>query len=131
MSHHIESLGQKDRDLVVLAAFQTVARFTDATKRRYARLGRNCALVGALGIEMPASPAAGVRGASLASDDALAGEWTVVVVGSHYAGALIAKDLGDTGPERDRRFEFLVTHDRAIVLDAARSLLSRLVPLSY
>jgi DICT domain-containing protein len=60
----------------------------------------------------------------------LAGEWTVVVVGSHYAGALIAKDLGDTGPERDRRFEFLVSHDRTLVLDAARSLLSRLVPLN-
>jgi hypothetical protein len=130
MSRHLESLGQKDRDLVVLGAFQTAERFTDATRRRYEQLGLHCALVGALGIGMPTAPALGVRGASLALDDELSGEWTVVVVGSHYAGALIARDCGDSGPERDRRFEFLVSHDRALVLDAARSLLVRLVPLT-
>ena len=129
MSRHLESLGHKDRDLVVLAAFQTVEQFTSATKRRYEKLGSHCPLVGALGIGMPTDPAVGVRGANLSQDDALAGEWTVVVVGSHYAGALIAKDCGDAGPEIDRRFEFLVSHDRALVLDAARSLLSKLIPL--
>ena len=130
MSQHIESLGHKDGDLVVLAAFQTAERFTVATRGRYEKLARHCPLVGALGVGMQAAPARGVRGASLAPDDDLAGEWTVVVVGSHYAGALIAKDLGDAGPELDRRFEFVITHDRALVLDAARSLLARLVPLS-
>jgi hypothetical protein len=54
----------------------------------------------------------------------------VGVVGSHYAGALIARDCGDAGPEIDRRFEFLVSHDRALVLEAARSLLSKLIPLN-
>jgi EAL domain-containing protein (putative c-di-GMP-specific phosphodiesterase class I) len=129
MSRHIESLGDKDGDLVVLAAFQTADRFTPATRRRYERLGRHCPLVGALGVGMPSAPAHGVRGADLAPDDDLAGEWTVVVVGPHYAGALIAKDCGDSGPEGDRRFEFVVTHERAVVLDAARSLMARLVPL--
>jgi len=129
MSRHLESLGHKDRDLVVLAAFQTVEQFTSATKGRYEKLGSHCPLVGALGIGMPTDPAVGVRGANLSQGDALAGEWTVVVVGSHYAGALIAKDCGDDGPEIDRRFEFVVSHDRALVLDAARSLLSRLIPL--
>lgn len=130
MSRHIESLGTKDGDLVVLAAFQTADRFTAATSRRYEKLAQHCPLVGAIGVGMPPAPARDVRGADLAADDALAGEWTVIVVGSHYAGALIAKDCGDTGPEDDRRFEFVVTHDRALVLDAARSLMSRLVPLS-
>ncbi len=129
MSRHLESLGNKDGDLVVLGAFQTAERFTDATRRRYEHLGRHCALVGALGIGMSADPARGVRGANLAVDDDLAGEWTVVVVGPHYAGALIARDCGDDGVEMDRRFEFVVTHNRAVVLDAARSLLARLVPL--
>jgi EAL domain-containing protein (putative c-di-GMP-specific phosphodiesterase class I) len=130
LSRHLESLGHKDGDLVVLGAFQTAERFTVGTRRRYERLGRHCALVGALGIGMPTDPASGVRGAALADDDDLAGEWTVVVVGPHYAGALIAKDCGDDGLEMDRRFEFVVTHDRSIVLEAARSLLDRLVPLS-
>ncbi len=129
ISRHLESLGSKDTDLVVLAAFQTAERFTPATKVRYETLARNCALVGALGTGMSSTPAAGVRGANLESDDGLTGEWSVVVVGPHYAGALLAKDQGDSGPEPDRRFEFVVTHDRSVVISAARSLLDRLLPL--
>jgi hypothetical protein len=49
----------------------------------------------------------------------------VAVVGDHYAGALIARDLGDSGPDRDRRFSFALTHDHDTVLAAARSLLER------
>jgi DICT domain-containing protein len=89
---------------------------------------------------MPTDPPLGVRGANLEQDDALAGEWVVVVgshdagglvAGSHRAGALIAKGCGDAGLELGRRFEFVVSRDGALVLDAARSLLSRLVPLSW
>ncbi len=129
MSHHLESLGHDDTDLVLLASFQSADRFTPSTRRRYAELARHCALVGALGIGMAPVPARGVRGASLEHDDELVGEWTVVVVGPHYAGALIARDLGDDGPDRDRQFEFVVTHDRALVVAAARSLIDRLLPI--
>jgi hypothetical protein len=51
-----------------------------------------------------------------------------VIVGTHYTGALLARDLGDDGPDRDRRCAFLLTHDRRTVLAAARSLLERLAP---
>lgn len=115
---------------VVLAAFQTADRFTPATRRRYQQIATLCPFVGALGADLPATPIPGVRGATLTAHDPLRGEWTVVVVGDHYAGALIARDLGDDGPDNDRRFEFLVTHDRPIVLAAGRSLMSRLLPLS-
>jgi hypothetical protein len=49
----------------------------------------------------------------------------VTVLGPHYAAALIARDLGDTGPDHERRFEFVVTHDRDLVVAASRSLMSR------
>lgn len=39
-----------------------------------------------------------------AGDDLLAGEWSVVVIGPHLAGALVAQDLGDRCRESDRRF---------------------------
>jgi hypothetical protein len=39
---------------------------------------------------------------------------------------LIARDLGDSGPDDDRRYEFVVSHDRELVLSAARSLMSRI-----
>jgi DICT domain-containing protein len=65
---------------------------------------------------------------ALPADDPLSGEWVVVIVGTHYAGALIAKDLGDSGPDRDRRIAFTLTHNHDIVLAAARSLLERVIP---
>ena len=68
-------------------------------------------------------------GARLGTDDPLRGEWNVIAVGPHQAAALVARDLGDTGAEPDRRFDFAVTHDRALVVEAARSLLRCLTPV--
>ncbi|HWI70617.1 MAG TPA: hypothetical protein VNT55_01580, partial [Baekduia sp.] len=71
----------------------------------------------------------GVRGARLDADDALAGEWSVVVLGPHFAAALVGRDLGDTEcPDADRRFAFTTVYDRALVIAAARTLLSRIAP---
>lgn len=130
MSHHLENhaLGTTAAP-VLLSAFEDAGHFTPATATRYERLTRHCAFVAALGAGMSPAPVTGVRGASLAADDRLAGEWVVVVVGPHFSGALIAKDLGDTGPDRDRRFEFVITYERDLVLNAARSLFDRIAPI--
>jgi len=74
---------------------------------------------------MTAEPAPGVRGAYLAPDDILRHEWNLAVLGPHYAGALVARDLGDSGPDRDRRFEFALTFDRDLVVDVAAALIAR------
>lgn len=110
---------------VVLGAFQSAERFSPATASRYARLASSCALVGAVGAGLGPEPAPGVRGADLHAGDAMAGEWTVVVVAPHYQGALIARDLGDEGPDLERRFRFAITHDPHNVLLAARILLEK------
>ena len=44
-------------------------------------------------------------------------------VGPQFVGALVARDLGDSGPEPDRRFAYALTYDRELVLAAARTLL--------
>lgn len=127
LSLHIETQGRHlDQAPVVLSAFQTGERFTPATTVRYRRLAGRCPLVGALGVGLSIDPVLGVHSVSLTADDPLAQEWTVTTIGPHYAAALVARDLGDTGPDHERRFEFVVTHDREIVLAAARSLMSRL-----
>jgi EAL domain-containing protein (putative c-di-GMP-specific phosphodiesterase class I) len=131
ISQHIENQGLAlETPPVVLGAFQHARHFTPHTAQRYAHLAARCHLVAALGVDLPAEPIPGVRGASLRADDTLAGEWVVVVIGTHYAGALIAKDMGDTGPDRDRRFAFSLTHDHETVLAAARSLLTRVIATS-
>ena len=129
LSQHIEAQGlELAIPPVVLSAFQHGHRVDGGALRRYTRLATRCSLVVALGVGMPAEPAPSVRGINLSGDDPLAEEWTVVVVGVHYAAALIGRDLGDGGVDLDRRFEFTVTHDRSLVLTAARSLLRRVGP---
>ncbi len=126
MSRHLErqALGQGD-SVVVLGAFQTRERFTPATIRRYEELARQSTFVAALGVGMAAEPARGVRGATLSADDPLVDEWSVAVIGPHFAAALAAIDLGDDGPDELRRFDYVLTYDRTIVLGVARSLMAR------
>lgn len=107
---------------VLLSAFQDADHFTPATARRYADLTESCALVVALGVGMASQPVEGVRGGDLAADHPLADEWTVVVISPYLAVALIARDVGDDGPDRDRRFDYVITHDRAVVRSAAEIL---------
>jgi DICT domain-containing protein len=111
--------------VIILSAFQEASHFSAKTLRRYERLARESTFVVALGVGMPARPALGVRGATLDPSDPLRGEWSVVVLGPHFAGALVAVDLGDTGPDMDRRFGYALTYDRPTVVEAARTLTRR------
>ena len=112
-----------DDSAVVLATFQSARHFTTPTARRYSALARRSAFVGAFGKGLPARPAPGVRGASIPDNHRLAGEWNVICVGPHFAGAVIAADLGDEGPELERRFKFVNTRDRDLVVRAGRALM--------
>jgi len=113
---------------VVLVTFQDERFITRATAARYERLARRAAFVGALGTGLSEEPVPGVRGATLEAGEALAGEWSVIVLDPHFAAAFTARDLGDTGPDWERRFEFCLTYDRARVTAAARALMERIAP---
>ena len=113
---------------ILLSAFQEAGFFTPATRRRYAGLVRSCAFVAALGEGMPAEPLPGLRGAVIGSRDPLRGEWDIAVLGPHFAACLVARDLGDTGEDMARRFEFVLSHDRELTISVAASLMSRVWP---
>jgi EAL domain-containing protein (putative c-di-GMP-specific phosphodiesterase class I) len=114
---------------VLLACFQDAVRFTGGIGRRYAELATTSPFVAAFGAGLGAAPAAGVRGADVPTGDPLHREWNVIVVGPHFSAALVARDLGDTGAQGHRRFDYALTYDRALVVAAARSLLGRLGPV--
>jgi hypothetical protein len=129
ISKHMEALARDSgQPPVLLACFQEARHFTRRTAGRYAAIAERSPLVAALGTGLADEPAPGVRGAGFAAGDLLRGEWNVLVVGPHQAAALVARDLGDTGPDADRRFVFATTYDRALVIEAARSLLRLLAP---
>jgi hypothetical protein len=129
ISKHLERQAMTaGESAVVLAGFQDSSFFTKATRRRYAQLATNAALVGALGAGMPPEPLPGVRGCVLDPSDPLVGEWVIVVVGPHFAATLVARDLGDTGPDNDRRFEFVWSHSWELAIQVAFVLMSRVWP---
>jgi hypothetical protein len=129
LSRHLEALaGEGHQPPVLIACFQDAQHFTGDTRRRFARIAGRSPMVAALGAGLSEEPIPGVRGANLSGDDPLRGEWNVLVIGPHTAAALVARDLGDSGPERERRFAYAVTHNRDLVVEAARSLLRCLAP---
>jgi EAL domain-containing protein (putative c-di-GMP-specific phosphodiesterase class I) len=129
MSRALESEAAWDGDAsVVLSTFQDVSFFTPQTRARYRRLARDAAFVGALGVGMDDVPEPGVRGSSLLASEPLRGEWDVCAVGPYQAAAFTARDLGDTGIDGERRFDFVLTHDRDLVIRAATALMARVTP---
>lgn len=120
-----ESLGAS---AVALATFQYARHYTPPVQRTYEQLGRRMAFVGVLGAGLAPVPGPYVRGGHIEERDPLLSEWDVAVVGPHFAGALAARDLGDSGPEDQRRFDFVVTHNRDLATQAAQSLMSRMAP---
>jgi len=121
-----QAVGWRDGP-VILSTFQAGEEVPAATLGRYAALAKRGSYVVVLGVDVEREPAPGVLGAPLQADHRLAGEWSVVVVGPHYAGALVARDLGweDGG---DRQYDYAVTHDRGLVVEAGRALLRQVAP---
>jgi diguanylate cyclase (GGDEF)-like protein/PAS domain S-box-containing protein len=113
---------------VVAATFQEARHFTPSTGLRYRDLVERTAFVCALGEDLAVEPLPGLRGATLGADDPVRGEWDVVVLGPHFSAALLARDLGDGGPDLERTFEYALTYDRDTVVRAAAALLSRVAP---
>lgn len=127
LSHNLERQALNTGDApVLISAFQEGFRFGGPTRRRYERIAEHAAFVGAVGTDLAASPATGVHGGTLERTDPVAQEWTVLVLSPHLSCGLIARDLGDSGPELQRRFAYTVTHDRHMVTAAARCLVSRI-----
>jgi hypothetical protein len=114
-------------EAVVAAVFQDASFFTDETRRGYEDLAENAALVCALGPGMPQSPGAAIRGAALASDDPMNGEWIVAVVGPHFAAALVARETGRGGTDDPQPFEHCLTYDRTLVIEVTDQLLRRVI----
>ena len=128
-SRHIEEQARHSVDHpMVLAAVQGPEHFSEFSRLVYRDLAAMSPLVVVFGRDMPADLGGGIRGVALRSDDPLCDEWAVVTLGADTCRALVARELSSpTSQDADRRFEYLITSDRALVTRAARSLLARVV----
>ncbi len=130
MTRHLESqaasIGEPG---VILATFQTADRLRPFEQNLYAGIADESSFVGVMAAHLPEVEVRQVRQANLEPDDPVRDEWDVVALGPHYAVALIAQDVGLDVPEPQREFRYVLTHDRDIVVRAARSLMARFAPI--
>lgn len=110
--------------MVVLSCYKNYLEF-EAVSGIYHQLARSAALVGVFAYDMPPYPAPGVRGICLEAGDALQEEWNTVVIGPHFACALLSKYVGNIGPGAEPCFDFVLTYNRERVIQAAGSMISR------
>lgn len=110
---------------VVLSTFQDGEDVDVSTTARYSRLADQGSFVAALRPGGALSVGAGVRSAMLPAGHRLGDEWSVVVVGPHYAGALVARQVAADPAEG---YDYVVTHRRDLVVEAGRSLLRHVSP---
>jgi EAL domain-containing protein (putative c-di-GMP-specific phosphodiesterase class I) len=118
ISHQLEKA-------VLVSSFQDTRNFGPATRARYERLTAHTVLTAVLGKGMPDQPGEGIRGGDLHLSDPLCRQWTVAFLGPNVAGLLSARQLERTDVDGAPMFEAVVSHDRATVVDVARSLLLR------
>ncbi len=114
---------------VVLSTFTNGAQAANGRLDRYERLARQGSYVVALGAGISPRLSRGVRSARLPAGHRLGDEWSIVIVGPHYAGALVAvaRDGDPGGPTAPTdAYDYAVTHDRAVVIAAGRALLRQL-----
>jgi EAL domain-containing protein (putative c-di-GMP-specific phosphodiesterase class I) len=129
ISRHLEEQAGAATDTpMVLAAFQHADHFGELTRARYDALAEARPLVAVFGRGIATRRPAPLRGVTLDPSDPLCQEWAVVTLGPHTAAALIARESPGAAAEseEDRRFDFVVTHDRAVVTAAASTLLHRM-----
>ena len=110
---------------MLLGSFGAGPGFGAGEADRWSRVAATLALCGAVGPGLGSEPARGVRGRSLPASDPAAREWAVAVVAPHFAAALSAHDLGEGEPP-ERRYAFVLTHDREMAVGCAASLMARL-----
>ena len=118
----------RSEPLALLAHFQRPDNFSRGRRARYQELASRYAFVAALGVGVGTMLPSGVRGGDILPGDPIRDEWCLVVLGPHFAAALAARDIGDSGPDGDRRYDYVVTHDRQLVERVARAMAARLLP---
>ena len=119
-----------DESIMVFATFPRGRDFDDETRLRYSHMASNGVNVTAYGVGLPARPAVGVRGVSLDSDDPLASEEAVVVLGNLFAGAIVAKPRHPDRRDIEVVCDAAITYDRALIIEAVHTLIERIPPFT-
>jgi hypothetical protein len=123
---HLEEMALTEDDpCVLLAGFQEASAFAPERRWRYMDLASRNALTVVLADQLTRYVDHRLYIGPLAAGSPVAHEWTVIVMGPHQTAAFIARDRG-VGEGSGRQFDFVYTHDWALVSAAGRAFLQEL-----
>jgi hypothetical protein len=121
MGGHIENQAMHTSDSAILVVnVGEAANLDDEARLRYGYITTRGIEVYVLGHDLPAEPAARIRGVPLAADDPLVRERTFLFIGSHYASGVFARET-DAG-----MLEVGSCYDRERIVEATLPLVRRL-----
>lgn len=126
LERHASSMGASG---VVISTIQDSRFYNSLTREIYRGLADDLAMVGVIGAGMFDLPASRVMEASIDRDDPPCAEWDVLTISPYYCGAMVARDLGDSGPDLQRRFQYCITHDADVIAEAALPLIKLIAPM--
>lgn len=123
MTEHLEDQAKAlGRTAVLVGAFDRDRCFTSELAARYAQLGQCLSFCAVVGRDVP--PDLGVHHGAPGTDP-VRGEWTIAVVGPHFAAALVAHQRGMPGPDGEAVYDYVLTYDRGLATAVAASLTAR------
>ncbi|MGA9874044.1 MAG: DICT sensory domain-containing protein [Rhodococcus sp. (in: high G+C Gram-positive bacteria)] len=126
MSTQIEAQASNaGADTLTLGTFQHARQFKTGTRRRWRALADRIAYTRVYGVGMGEMTDTRIVHCSVDPADPLVDEWNIVVLGQFFCCVLSARDLYSGEAELERRFEYVVSHDRGTVVRCARAVLSR------
>jgi len=113
---------------VLFACFEFDHELKGPTRERLRCLSERAAFTIAFGNEMSSALRSGAKARSrdLGPLDRFAQEWVMALLAPHYAVALAARSLDRATSGGGRRLEYVLTHDRDVVLGVARSFMGEL-----
>ena len=126
MEHEVEATNGL---AVVLTTCVDPPDLSPASAENYVQLARAARFAAVLGRDMPDEIVPGLRGSPVPAEDPVSAEWNLVVVSPHSAVGLVARERPDPHPDEGRAFDYVLTYDRPLVVDMARALMMRALPM--
>jgi EAL domain-containing protein (putative c-di-GMP-specific phosphodiesterase class I) len=116
---------------LLFTAVPTAAPMDEQAWMTYSHIAKRGVGVAVFGPESPTPLGAGVQVVPLPDTDPLRNEGALIAVGSHLAAAVIARRIEPDGSNADPEplYDAVLTYDRAIVIEALHTLISRLTSL--
>jgi hypothetical protein len=128
----LEDMAQHtDAARLLFATVTAPIRSADDTCLTYTGIAERGVTVALFGQAPPVSAGSKVYSISVPAGDPLVDEHAVIIVGSYFAGALIARraNQGSSPNSEPESYDAVLTYDRRLVIEALHTLVRRLPPL--